>query len=61
MNVDAYFIVDTVGRDLNKVVGGPYWTLAQAETKLERMRDACGDARRYRIREAFVEITFKEE
>jgi hypothetical protein len=61
LEVEAFFIVDTVGKFFNKVVGGPLWTEFEAETKLERMRDKVGDQSRYRIKEATMTIQFKPD
>lgn len=61
MEVEAYFIVDTVGKYFNKVVGGPLWSEVEAEAKLERMRDNIGDQSRYKIKEATMTIQFKPD
>lgn len=61
MEVEAYFIVDTVGKNLNKVVGGPYWNEVEAEMKMEKMRVQVGDESRFKIRPATMTIHFKPE
>jgi cell division septation protein DedD len=61
MDVDALFIADTVGKNMNKVIAGPFWSREQAEAKLERLRGPDGDKTRFRIREATIAITFKDD
>jgi hypothetical protein len=61
MEVDAFFIVDTVGKNFNKVVGGPFWTEVEAEMKMEKMRVQAGDATRFKIRPASMTIHFKPD
>jgi hypothetical protein len=61
VEVEAYFIVDTVGKHYNKVVGGPMWTELEAEVKLDKMRKQAGDDTRFRIRSATMTIHFKPD
>jgi hypothetical protein len=61
VEVEAFFIVDTVGKNYNKVVGGPYWSEIEAELKLDKLRAQAGDETRFRIRPATMTIHFKPE
>jgi hypothetical protein len=61
MEVDAFFIVDTVGKNFNKVVGGPYWSEIEAELKMEKMRVQVGDESRFKIRPATMTVHFKPD